>query len=101
MFSVKGKLLFPIYVEDAVNDVPDTTGMYNVIVYDNEMDKLKIKIETKRATVDSEYDKRAREIIASNLGLNPDDIDIEWIRPGQAVWTGYKLQVFLDQRKKK
>ncbi len=65
------------------------------------MDKLKLRIETKRNTVDSDYDKQAREIIARDLDLSPDDVDIEWIKPGQAVWTGYKLQVFLDQRKKK
>jgi len=101
MFRVRGKLLFPIYVEDAVNEIPDTTGMYNIIVYDNEMDKLKIKIETRKELVDSQYDKQAREILGGRLGINPDDVEIEWLKPGQTVWTGYKLQVFLDQRKKK
>ncbi|MFP3065523.1 MAG: phenylacetate--CoA ligase family protein [Sulfolobus sp.] len=101
MFRVRGKLLFPIYVEDAVNEIPDTTGMFNIVVYDNEMDKFKIKIETRREFVDPAYDKQAKEILGSRLGINPDDIEIEWLKPGQSVWTGYKLQVFLDQRKKK
>ncbi|BBL47534.1 phenylacetate--CoA ligase family protein [Metallosphaera sedula] len=100
MFKVKGKLLLPIYVEDAVNEIPDTTGMFNVIIYGNEMDKLKIRVETRRNMVDSTYDSRAREILAERIGLNKDDVEIEWVEPGKTAWTGYKLQVFLDQRKK-
>ncbi len=101
MFRVKGKLLFPIIVEDAINEIPDTTGAYNIIVYADNMDKLKIRIETKRKLpVDPEYDRMAREILARRLGLSPDDIEIEWVEPGKTVWKGYKLQVFLDQRKK-
>jgi 4-hydroxybutyryl-CoA synthetase (EC 6.2.1.-) len=99
MFKVRGKLLLPIYVEDAVNEIPDTTGMFNIMVYANEMDKLKIRVETRRS-VDREYDSRAREILAGRIGLNPDEVEIEWVEPGKTVWTGYKLQVFVDQRKK-
>lgn len=101
MFFVKGKLLLPIYVEDAVNEIPDTTGMFNIFIYDNSMDKLKIRIETRREQVNSTYDKQAREILASRIGINPDDVEIEWVKPGNTIWTGYKLQVFVDQRKKK
>lgn len=101
MFTVKGKLLFPIVVENAVSQIPDTTGAYNIVVYDDKMDKLKIKIETRKPIPPpSDYDKLAREIIAREVGLSPDDVEIEWIRPGESVWKGYKLQVFLDQRKK-
>ncbi|WP_202943258.1 phenylacetate--CoA ligase family protein [Ignicoccus hospitalis] len=101
MFKVKGKLLFPIVVENAVSQIPDTTGAYNIVVYDDNMDKLKIKVETRKPIPPPpEYDKEAREIIARELGLSPEDVEIEWIRPGESVWKGYKLQVFLDERKK-
>jgi len=97
----KRELLLPIYIEDAINEIQDTTGMFNILVYDNQMDKLKIRIETRRSEVDANYDREAREILANKIGISPDDIEIEWVKPGQTVWTGYKLQVFLDQRKKK
>jgi 4-hydroxybutyrate---CoA ligase (AMP-forming) len=100
MFKVKGKLLLPIYVEDAVNEIPDTTGMFNIFVYDNEMDKLKIRIETTR-NPDRKYDEEARQKLAERIGLDKDDVEIEWVKPGETIWTGYKLQVFVDQRKKK
>lgn len=101
MFKVKNKLLLPIYVEDAINEIPDTTGMFNIFVYDNNMDKLKIRIETKRSTVDREYDSGAKQVLGNRIGLDEDDIEIEWVEPGKTIWTGYKLQVFIDQRKKK
>ncbi|AHC52163.1 fatty-acid-CoA ligase [Sulfolobus acidocaldarius SUSAZ] len=101
MFRVKGKLLLPIYIEDAINEIPDTTGMFNIMVYAEEMEKLRIKIESKRDRVDEAYDKSAKALLANKIGLDENDVEIEWIRPGEAVWTGYKLQVFVDQRKKR
>ena len=101
LFKVKGKILLPVYIEDAINEIPDTTGMFNIIVYKDEMDKLKIRIESKRKeNIDKNYERLAKEILASRIGINADDIEIEWLRPGEAIWTGYKLQVFVDQRKK-
>lgn len=62
---------------------------------------LRIKIESKRDRVDEAYDKSAKALLANKIGLDENDVEIEWIRPGEAVWTGYKLQVFVDQRKKR
>lgn len=101
MFRVKGKLLLPVYVEDAVNEIPDTTGMFNILVSSEEMDKLSIRIETRRQLpVDSQYDYDAREILARSIDIDRDSVEIEWVEPGKTTWTGYKLQVFVDKRKK-
>lgn len=100
MFKVQGKLLLPIYVEDAVNEIPDTTGMFNIFIYDNNMDKLKIRIESRKPVTD-DYNREAKKLLGQRIGIDPENVDIEWVKPGETIWTGYKLQVFVDQRKKK
>jgi hypothetical protein len=96
LVKVKGKELLPWDVEVIVPELPDTTGMYQTVATDWEMDELELHLETTRKLPDKEYEGKITRGLEDRLGV-PVKLSLHEIGT-YPFRTAYKLEKFVDKR---
>ncbi len=100
VFKVRSKELMPWDVELVIGEIPDTTLMYQIFLDGWDMDKLKVKIETSRELPNPEYEREAKAILESELGV---PVEATWVPEGALPPPpgGYKSVKVVDKRPKR